>query len=256
MVPRITFDWQAFARSLRSRYTIFPFDRNPHRDADLYTTILFDLDETLYPRSAGLMQEISARISRYLIERMGYSPEEAQAKKLHYYHAYGTSLRGLMAEETVDVEDYLSYVHDIDVARYVGPNPDLDAMLRSIPLAKVVFTNATQEHARRVLDLLGIAEHFPFVIDIRAMALVNKPDPRAYRRILELIGAQAGECIIVEDTPRNLLPAKALGMKTILVDHAECGEVDFCVPDILGVGDVVKRLTESEDGRGRSKRET
>jgi len=218
-------------------------------DLDLYTTILFDLDETLYPRSAGLMQEIGARISRYLIERMGYSPEEAQVRKQHYYHTYGTSLRGLMAEETVDVEDYLSFVHDIDVTRYIGPNPDLDAMLQSIPLAKAVFTNATQEHARRVLDLLGIADHFPFVIDIRAMDLVNKPDPHAYRRILELIGAQAGECIIVEDTPRNLLPAKALGMKTILVDHQDCSEVDYCVSDVLQVSGVVQRILAVGNGR-------
>ncbi len=214
----------------------------------MYTTILFDLDETLYPRHAGLMQEISARITRYLIERMGFSPEEAQTRKMHYYHIYGTSLRGLMAEESVDAEDYLAFVHDIDIARYVGPNPDLYAMLRSIPLTKVVFTNATAEHARRVLDLLGIADHFPTVIDIRAMDFASKPDPQAYRRILELIDAQAQACIIVEDNPRNLLPAKALGMKTILVDHQECDEVDYCVDNVLLVGAVVQRILAEGNG--------
>ena len=176
-------------------------------------------------------------------------PEEAQARKMYYYHTYGTSLRGLMAEESVDAEDYLAFVHDIDITRYLGLNPDLDAMLRRIPLAKVVFTNATQEHARRVLDLLGVADHFPFVIDIRAMDFASKPDPYAYRRILELIGAQAEACILVEDNPRNLSPAKALGMTTILVDHEDCDEVDYCAPDLLYVGDIVQRILAPGDGR-------
>ena len=212
----------------------------------MHKTILFDLDETLYPRQAGLMQAIGARILRYMIERMGLTPDEAEAKRMRYYHQYGTSLRGLMAEEQVDPEDYLTYVHDIDLAQYIGPNPDLGAMLRDIPLAKAVFTNANAEHARRVLDVLSVAEHFSHIIDIRGMDFVSKPDPYAYRRILDLIGARASECLIVEDTPRNLLPARALGMTTILVDHAECDQVDYCVSDILKVGDVVARILANE----------
>ena len=109
----------------------------------MYKYILFDLDETLYPRDAGLMQEIGARILRYMVERLGFTPETAEAKRRYYYHKYGTSLRGLMAEETVDAEDYLRFVHDVDIRRYIGPNPKLDAMLRRIPLSKVVFTHAT-----------------------------------------------------------------------------------------------------------------
>jgi putative hydrolase of the HAD superfamily len=212
----------------------------------VHKAILFDLDETLYPRQAGLMQAIGARILRYMVERMGLSSDEAEAKRMRYTHQYGTSLRGLMAEEHVDPEDYLAYVHDIDLAQYIGPNPDLGAMLRNIPLAKTVFTNANAEHARRVLDVLGVAGHFSRIIDIRAMDFLSKPDPYAYRRILDLIGARAGECLIVEDTPRNLLPARSLGMTTILVDHAECDQVDYCVSDILKVGDVVARILADE----------
>jgi putative hydrolase of the HAD superfamily len=211
--------------------------------------ILFDLDETLYPRAAGLMQEIGARIIRYMTERMGLSPEEAALRRERYYRIYGTSLRGLMAEDTVDYEDYLSFVHDIDLDTYLRPSPALAAMLRRIPLTKVVFTNATQEHARRVLDVLGVADQFRMVFDIRAMRYVNKPDPVAYRYLLDTLGARADECVIVEDTPRNLRPAQALGMLTILVDHADCGEVDHCVGDILEVGEVVARLLDGVQAR-------
>ena len=208
----------------------------------MFKYVIFDLDETLYPRGAGLMQEIGVRILRYLIERMGFAPDQAEAKRMYYYRKYGTSLRGLMVEEQVDAEDYLRFVHEIDLSRYLAPNPALDAMLGRIPLAKCVFTNATREHARRVLDALGVAGHFPIIIDIRAVEYVSKPDPSAYRRILDRLGASGEECILVEDNPRNLLPGKALGMQTILVDQAECGEVDYCVKDVLAVEDVVTRI--------------
>jgi putative hydrolase of the HAD superfamily len=97
-----------------------------------------------------------------------------------------------------------------------------------------------------VLELLGIAHHFSTIVDIRATDFVSKPDPDAYRRVLERIGAQAGECILVEDNPRNLLPAKALGMATVLVDHDDCGDVHHCVSDILDVGEVVAHLLDHD----------
>lgn len=207
--------------------------------------IIFDLDETLYPRNAGLMQAIGARIRLYMIERMDFSSEEAEARRARYFRLYGTSLRGLMIEEVVDREDYLAYVHDLDLTAYIGPNPALAAMLRRIPLVKSVFTNATEEHARRVLSILGVADQFSEIFDIRATDFLNKPDPQAYQRILTALDAHPRECVLVEDSPRNLHPARALGMWTVLVDHADCDEVDYCIDDILKADQVVARILSS-----------
>src|SRR5512135_297321 len=202
--------------------------------------LIFDLDETLYPRDAGLMQEIGLRINRYLIERLHLSETDAKILRQRYFQQYGTALRGLIVEwPDPDPEDYLEFVHDIQLAKYISPNPALEAMLRSIDLAKVVFTNATLEHAQKVLALLGLSDRFTRIIDIRALDFISKPDRRAYEAVLALLQAKPDECIFVEDSARNLLPAKALGMKTILVDSEDCAEVDYCVKDILGVKDAV-----------------
>jgi putative hydrolase of the HAD superfamily len=202
--------------------------------------LLFDLDETLYPRQAGLMQEIGTRINRYLIEHLHLSEDDAKILRLRYFQRYGTALRGLMVERSdADPEDYLRFVHDISLTKYIGPHPALQDMLRSIDLTKVIFTNATIEHAQKVLEILGIADCFSRIIDIRAVDYISKPDRRAYDKLLSLIGAQPSECILVEDSARNLLPAKALGMKSILVDSENCAEVDYCVKDILGVKSAV-----------------
>jgi len=207
--------------------------------------LIFDLDETLYPRNAGLMQEIGVRINRYLIENLNLPADQAQELRKRYYNQHGTALRGLVVERPdVDPEDYLRYVHDLQLADYIGPHPALRDMLRSIPLTKVIFTNATVEHAQNVLNVIGIADQFADIIDVRRVGYVSKPDPRAYQLLLDILGARGDECILIEDAVRNLLPAKALGMTTVLVDSDECAEVDYCVPDILAVKAVVDREIE------------
>ncbi len=96
-------------------------------------------------------------------------------------------------------------------------------MLRSIPLTKVIFTNATVEHAQNVLNILGIADQFADIIDVRrGGAMSASPNAAPTTGCWTFCGARGDECILIEDSARNLLPAKALGMTTILVDSDDC----------------------------------
>ena len=97
---------------------------------------------------------------------------------------------------------------------------------RTVPLGKVIFTNADALHARRVLRRLGIAHHFERIIDIRTLEFVNKPDRRAYLRALQLVGARPEECIFVDDCSANVVAAKALGLITVLVCNGSRGSHD------------------------------
>ncbi len=212
--------------------------------------ILFDLDETLYPRGAGVMQQISTLMTRYIVERLGLAEESAHALRRRYREQYGTTLAGLRADHHIDPQEFLTYVHNLPIKDYLIPNGELDAALGRIPLTKVVFTNASREHALRVLDVLGIAHHFTRVFDIVDIDYACKPNPQAYRRILELLDARAEECVLVEDNTRNLAPAKALGMVTVLVDGEKDASTDFVIGDIVQIGDVVERLLTAP-GAGR-----
>ncbi len=208
------------------------------------TTCIFDLDETLYPRACGVMTEIGARIQRYMIDKLGFDEALVPGLRRDLYIRYGTALRGLQVEHSVDAEDYLAYVHAVDLARLLRQAPDLNQMLDAMPLDKVVFTNANREHAERVLAQLGIRRHFTRVVDLRDIDYRCKPDPHAYQRLLELIGQPAGVCVYVEDTPRNLRPAVGLGMVTVLVDplDQDCGGFDYCVPSMMQIGNVIESL--------------
>lgn len=209
---------------------------------------LFDLDETLYPKESGLMREISRRMSQFMEERLGLEPDLISQLRRRYYQRYGTTMRGLMIHHGVAPEEFLAYVHDIPLEEYLGPDGTLDAVLGEIELEKVIFTNASAEHARRVLGILGVERHFGRIIDVRALDYVAKPDPQAYRRALDILGAEGRECLIVDDSLRNLAPAKELGMVTVLVG-GETGEgADFAIAQVTEIGQVVRRLIGGESG--------
>lgn len=200
------------------------------RDRSDLKYVLFDLDETLYPATSGLMPAIGERMRLYLEAKYGLSPHDAQALQMRYWTEYGTTLRGLMLEREIDPEDYLLYVHDVDVARHVNPDPRLREMLMQITYEKVIMTNADRPHAERVLARLGVADQFTRIFDIVFMEYECKPAQAAYVRVLDALHAEGRECILVEDSVRNLAPARALGIRTILVASPQGTTAPFGFP--------------------------
>jgi putative hydrolase of the HAD superfamily len=209
---------------------------------------LIDLDDTVYSPQCGLWAAIGERIDRYMVERLDLAPGTTAAQRKHYLEAYGTTLNGLRHDYAVDPHDFLRFVHDVPVARYLGANAELDAMLGRVPLTKVILTNADAAHARRVLDCLGVAHHFDRIIDIHALDFINKPDRRAYERALALIGARAEQCLLVDDAVRNLRPAHELGLLTVLVGPAGPlpEGVDFRIGSILELESVLAGARAAE----------
>ena len=182
--------------------------------------VLFDLDDTLYARASGLWPAIGQRINAYMVERLGLSPEAVTGMRHDYLDRFGTTLNGLRAEYGIDTKDYLAFVHDLPLECYLEPDPGLDQMLARMPQRKVIFTNADAPHARRVVARLGIERHFEQIVDVYAVNFISKPDPRAYAQALSIIGAAPRECVFVDDAVRNLRPAQALGINTVLVNPA------------------------------------
>jgi putative hydrolase of the HAD superfamily len=206
-------------------------------------TILFDLDETLYPRGTGLMERIRSQILAYIQTQLDLSAQEADVLRHQYLRAYGTTMRGLQIHHQIDADEYLRYVHNIPLHEYLQPNPELDAVLASIAQEQIVFTNASREHAEAVLAQLGIRRHFSRIVDVRDMNYESKPQPRAYQRICEMLGVRPTECLLVEDNVRNLRPAKDLGMTTVLVgsDGTEAS-IDYAIARIEDIGGVLERI--------------
>ena len=183
-----------------------------------FTTLFFDLDETLYTKGNGLWDAIAARMNEYIHVQLNLPPEEVSTLRRHYYESYGTTLRGLQLHHQVNANDYLAYVHDLPLEDYIHPDPQLHQLLSSLSLRKWIFTNADAHHTSRVLDILGVSDCFEGIIDVRAIEFICKPEIEAYHRALTLANEdQPSDCILLDDSVRNLVPAKDLGFTTVLV---------------------------------------
>jgi len=91
---------------------------------DTIRNVLFDLDETVYPKDTGLMDLVSRRITEYMSERMGIDPETVSELRLEYYERYGTTGRGLFLHHDFDVEDYFRSAIGVD---HIGDGALADA---------------------------------------------------------------------------------------------------------------------------------
>ncbi|MDX9709600.1 MAG: pyrimidine 5'-nucleotidase [Trichloromonas sp.] len=187
--------------------------------------LLFDLDNTLYPPERELFSLIDVRINRYMSEVVGIPAAEVDGLRRRYWAEYGVTLQGLMRHYRVDPEDYLDYVHDVDVASRLDPDAELRQALQQLPQRKAVFTNGSTGHAERVLARLGLRDQFESIFDIRVARYQPKPFAAPYHRVVAKLGVDARDCTMIEDSLENLRTAKALGMKTVLVGAGP--EADF-----------------------------
>jgi putative hydrolase of the HAD superfamily len=182
-----------------------------------FTTIFFDLDDTLYPNSSGLWQAIRERMNLYMIERMGLPANDVPAMREQYFKMYGTTLRGLQARHNVDTEDYLAYVHDLPLKDFLTPDPIQRSVIASLPHRKLIFTNADINHARRVLATLELDDLFETIIDVHAVSPYCKPMPESFAIAQELADEpDPRKCVMIDDLPRTTSAAREVGMASIL----------------------------------------
>ena len=182
-----------------------------------FTTLFFDLDDTLYPSSTGLWRAIKERMTLYMRECMGIAENEVPVLREQYFKMYGTTLRGLQARHNVDVEDYLAFVHDLPLQQYLKPNPTQREIIASLPSRKLIFTNADVPHARRVLAALQLDELFDDIVDVNAVSPYCKPMPQSFAIAQELANEpDPRKCVVIDDLPRTTRAALEAGMASIL----------------------------------------
>jgi putative hydrolase of the HAD superfamily len=206
---------------LVNRVPVFP-DKSPARRGALSPAVfaaevkvwVFDLDNTLYPPSSSVFDQIDRRMTAYIAGFLKVDPPSAFATQKAYYRRYGTSLCGMMTEHGMAPEPFLSYVHDIDHS-VIAPDPELARLLAGLPGRRIVYTNGSAEHAGAVLGRLGAAGVFDAIFDIRAGDYVPKPQGGSYDRLISRLGFDPREAALVEDSLKNLPPAAERGMKTV-----------------------------------------
>ena len=206
---------------------------------------IFDLDNTIYPARSNLFVRVAVRITEFVATHFDVPHEEARVIQKDLFQRYGTTMRGLMVEEGLAPEDFLHFVHDIDVSD-LPKESELDALLTKLPGRKHIFTNGTVPHAENILNAYGIRSHFDHIFDIIGADYVPKPNAQAFDKFMQATGIDPTGAVMFEDMARNLEPAAALGMRTDwLTSDYEWAAKGADEPYVHFVGDDLKSFLGS-----------
>jgi putative hydrolase of the HAD superfamily len=206
------------------------------------TAWVFDLDNTLYPPSARLFDQIEVRMTAWVMRELNVDRAEADRLRRHYWETHGTTLAGLMREHWADPGPYLTDVHDISLDA-LEPDPELAARIASLPGRCIVYTNGCAPYAERVLAARGLSGLFDAVYGVEHAGFRPKPERAAFEAIFAADGLTPDRAAMFEDDPRNLAAPHAMGMCTVHVApepapalHIEHHTDDLCafLSQVLG----------------------
>lgn len=196
-------------------------------DLSHVNTWLFDLDDTLYPSESGLMAEIERRMTAFVMRVTGLPRDEAFRLQKDYLIEHGVTLIGLMKNHGVEPADFADAYVDISLD-ILAHDPELVSAIAALPGRRLVFTNADERHAERVLERLGLSALFDDVFHIASFNYTPKPDPAVFERMCAEHDMDPRTTAFFEDSERNLKPAADLGMTTVLVGaRAEASTAPF-----------------------------
>ena len=188
-----------------------PKDRFSH-----VTHWVFDLDNTLYPPSARLFDQIEVKMTDYVMRALDVNRDHANHLRQHYWREHGTTLAGLMREHDVDPGPYLTDVHEISMD-HLQPDPALKQAIRALPGRRIVYTNGCAPYAERVLAARGLSGVFDAIYGVEHAGFLPKPERAAFETIFAQDGTDPDRAAMFEDDPRNLSAPHDMGMRTVLV---------------------------------------
>jgi len=188
--------------------------------------LLLDLDGTVYQDLESVFGQVSKLMTKYISEKLNIDFRKAKELQTNYFYKYNTSLNGLMIHHKIPPEEFLKYVHNIDLS-FMKKDFFLRQQLKKLNMRKLIFTNGSTDHAKNVLSHLGIDDLFDDIFDISDAKYQPKPEPNAFDLMVKKFGIIPKETIYIEDIAKNLSIGKERGCSTVwLINNEEWGRID------------------------------
>ncbi|MDD5929024.1 MAG: HAD-IA family hydrolase [Spirochaetales bacterium] len=183
----------------------------------MYSHLLFDMDNTLYPASSAMNDGITKRMLECVAEFFHCDFQKAVEIRKEKITHFSTTLEWLRSEGMTDIEGFLRHVHPDNEADELLPQPGLREFLVSLPYKKSILTNAPYEHAERVLTKLGISDLFDSLTDIRDADFYGKPYPNAFKVALQKVNENVESTLFLDDMQKYTDGWAALGGTAVLI---------------------------------------
>lgn len=184
--------------------------------------IIWDLDGTLYRYEEIFIEACNLAAARTAID-LGLKMDLAEAVRLagRSYNEHGSSFK-FFADHGIRYEDFHIPYHNAVDTTVLAKNQEMKTALETLSIPMVILTNASRDWARRTLDHLEYGHIFG---DGKLLALedadyqAKSNGRKGFEKALAALDVRAAETLMVEDLPKNLVHAKAMGMTTALVHH-------------------------------------
>ena len=167
---------------------------------------IFDLDNTLYSGKTRVFEQVSKKMTQYVSNKLNVNLDKAKKIQIDYFHKYNTTLNGMIKNHKIDANEFLDFVHDIDID-FLKKDLKLNEELKKLDGKKIIFTNGPRKHALNVTRKIGIDQHFDDIFDIIDSNFVPKPAMKPYKKLVEKHKIDPNLCVFIEDIARNLKPA-------------------------------------------------
>ena len=187
---------------------------------------IFDLDNTLYSGKTRVFEQVDKKMSKYISEKLNITVEEARKIQKNYFHEYNTTLNGMIKNHKIDANEFLEFVHDIDID-FLKKDEKLAEEMKKLEGKKIIFTNGSKKHAINVTRRIGIEQYFDGIFDIVDSDFIPKPSIEPYKKLVEKHKIDPKLSVLVEDIARNLKPAYEMGMKTVWIENDEPWAKEF-----------------------------
>lgn len=214
--------------------------------------LLLDLDNTLYPASAAMSENITKRILDYVASYLKLPFEEAVSRRLQNLPAFGTTLEWLKAEHGLtDEASYFAAVHPESETAELAKDPALRPYLLSLGLPMTLLTNSPMSHAERLVRFFDIADIFQGIYDLTYHSGRGKPHADCFLSTLRAVGFSLEETLFVDDHPKYVRGWTEIGGKAVLVDeegeHEELARTEgwYRIKSIYELKDLLAEIANS-----------
>lgn len=193
------------------------------------TTIISDLDGTLYPKSNGLTCQIDNLADSFLSSATGMSKNEL----IRLEKIYPNILDALKVLQ-IPKKTYYTNVHNKLDYSVLKPNTEMNNLLASMKLNLFVVSLSPAEHIKRVLSLLQLENLVTGAFSISQEISSNKGN--CYKNILQKYNlSEDTVCVVGDNYLLDIEPAKRLNLSTALISSTRYEGTDTFAdfPDFL-----------------------
>ena len=145
---------------------------------------LFDLDNTLYDGATKVFEQVDKKMTKFISDKLKIDQVEARKIQKNYFQEYNTTLNGMIKNHKIDADEFLKFVHDVDLS-FLKKDKFLKDEIKKLEGKKIIFTNGSRAHAENVTKRIGIRQAFDGIFDIRDSEFIPKPSKEPYKKIVE-----------------------------------------------------------------------